>query len=165
MDRQSSFIKEANRLCNNNINFNLAKYHIRNLYPENKRQLFPNTIDKYYGYCLDIERIGFLCRYEGYVNLLNIKNEIIQSKFIIFFSDYDINRLIVSHHLLMDDTFVTIESFYQTLIIMYYDIYTGKMIPTIFACMDNKTTEGYIFVFQYIKDYIKKILKNKKIRI
>lgn len=87
LDKQSSFIKEANRLYNNNINFNLAKYHIRNLYPEIKRELFPNTIDKYYGYCLDIERIGFLCRYEGYVNLLNIKNEIIQSKFIIFFSD------------------------------------------------------------------------------
>lgn len=47
----------------------------------------------------------------------------------------------------MDATFVTIESFYQTLIIIYYDIYTGRMIPTIFACIDNKTMEGYIFVF------------------
>ena len=85
----------------------------------------------------------------------------ILSKFIIFYSDYDIVRLISSHHILMDATFVTIETFYQTLIIMYYDIYTGKMIPALFICMDNKTMEGYLFVFQYIKYYILKIIKNK----
>ena len=60
----------------------------------------------------------------------------------------------------MDATSVTIETFYQTLIIMYYDIYTGKMIPAIFICMDNKAMEGYLFVFQYIKYYILKIIKN-----
>ena len=48
---------------------------------------------------------------------------------------------------------------------MYYDIYTGKMIPAIFICMDNKTMEEYLFVFQYIKYYILKIIKNKKIKI
>ena len=42
------------------------------------------------------------------------------------------------------------------------NIYTGKMIPAIFICMDNKTMEGYLFVFQYIKYYILKIIKNKK---
>ena len=48
---------------------------------------------------------------------------------------------------------------------MYYDIYNSKMIPAIFIYMDNKTMEGYIFVFQYIKYYIHKILRNKKIKI
>ena len=55
--------------------------------------------------------------------MLNNKNEIIQSKIVIFFPDYDINKLIVSHHILMDATFVTNESFYQTLILKYYDLY------------------------------------------
>ena len=80
---------------------------------------------------MDVEVIGFLCRLAGYVNILNNKNEMILSKFIIFFSDYDIIRFVSSHYILMDETFVTIETFNQTLIIMYYDIYTGKTKGTI----------------------------------
>ena len=48
---------------------------------------------------------------------------------------------------------------------MYYDIYTGKMIPGIFICVDNKTTDSYLFIYQYIKNYIIKIINNKKIKI
>ena len=58
-----------------------------------------------------------------------------------------------------------IESFYKTLIIMYYDIYTGKMIPGIFICLDNKTLEGYKFIFTIFKNYIINIIKKKNIRI
>ena len=39
------------------------------------------------------------------------------------------------------------------------------MIPAIFICMDNKNMEVYILVFPYIKYYIHKILRNKKIKI
>ena len=154
MNKQCTFIKQAERLYNNNVNFKLAKYHITNLYPTFKKELFPTTLDEYFKYSANVERIGLLCRYAGNVTLINQKNEIIQSKSIIFFSEYDINRIIVSHHILIDTTFVKIESFSETLIIMYYDIYTGKMIPGIFICLDNKTFEGYKFIFTIIKYYI-----------
>lgn len=112
LDKHPSFIKEANWLCSDNIYFNLVKCHINNLYPEFKRELFPKTIDEYYKYSLDIEGIGFLYRFAGYVNLLSIKNEMILSKLLFFFRIwYDIKRTIVSHHLLLEATFVTIESF------------------------------------------------------
>ena len=39
------------------------------------------------------------------------------------------------------------------------------MIPGIFICVDNKTTDSYLFIFQYIKNYIIKIINNKKIKI
>ena len=39
------------------------------------------------------------------------------------------------------------------------------MIPGIFICIDNKTTDSYLFIFQYIKNYIIKIINNKKIKI
>ena len=91
LDKHPSFIKEANWLCSDNIYFNLVKY---------------------YKYSLDIEGIGFLYRFAGYVNLLSIKNEMILSKLLFFFRIwYDIKRTIVSHHLLLEATFVTIESF------------------------------------------------------
>ena len=37
---------------------------------------------------------------------------------------------------------------------MYYDYIIKKMIPGIFIVINNKTTEGYIDTFSYIKNYI-----------
>ena len=112
-------------------------------------------MDEYFKYSSEVEGIGLLYKYAGYVTLITPKYELIQSKSIIFFSDFDLNRLIVSHHILIDSTFVKVESFYETLIIMYYNIYTGKMIPCIFICLDNKTFEGYSFNFKIINNYVK----------
>jgi len=35
------------------------------LYPVFKKELFPNSIDEYYKYSMDVEGIGFLCRFAG----------------------------------------------------------------------------------------------------
>ena len=51
----------------------------------------------------------------------------------------------------------------QTIIIMYYDIIIEIMIPGVFITINNKTEEGYLDCFLYLKYYIDKlILINKK---
>ena len=72
----------------------------------------------------------------------------------IFFSDFDIKRLINSEHLLVDRTFIFHIGFMQAIIIMYYDVIIEKMIPGIFIVANNKTQEGYLDSFFYIKNYI-----------
>jgi hypothetical protein len=57
----------------------------------------------------------------------------------IFFSDFDIKRLINSEHLLVDRTFIFPIGFMQAIIIMYYDVIIEKMIPRIFIVANNKT--------------------------
>ena len=78
----------------------------------------------------------------------------------IFFSDFDIKRLIKSEHLLIDGTFVKPIGFLQTIIIMYYDIIIDKMIPGIYIIINNKTYEGYYDSFLFIKNFIDKINGN-----
>ena len=51
----------------------------------------------------------------------------------------------------------------QTIIIMYYDIIIEKMIPGVFIIINNKTEEGYLDCFLYLKYCIDKIvIINKK---
>ena len=51
----------------------------------------------------------------------------------------------------------------QTIIIMYYDIIIEKMIPGVFIIINNKTEEGYLDCFLYLKYYIDKlVIINKK---
>ena len=83
--------------------------------------------------------------------LISKDNKIIDHKAIIFFFDFDIKRLIVSEHLYIDGTFFYLYDSIQTIIIMYYDIITTKLIPGIFIMINNKTEEGYRDCFLYIK--------------
>ena len=48
------------------------------------------------------------------------------------------------------------------IIIMFYDIIIERMIPGIFILFNNKTTEGYIDCFTYIKNYISCINNHNK---
>ena len=50
----------------------------------------------------------------------------------------------------------------QTIIFMYYDIITEKMIPGIFLIINNKTLESYVDSFMDIKNYIKKLNNNQE---
>ena len=51
----------------------------------------------------------------------------------------------------------------QTIIIVYYDIIIEKMIPGVFITINNKTEEGYLDCFLYLKYYIDKLIFiNKK---
>ena len=45
---------------------------------------------------------------------------------------------------------------------MYFDVIIEKMITGIFIVINNKTEEGYIYCFKYIKEYIFKLNKNIK---
>ena len=71
-----------------------------------------------------------------------------------------IKRLIISENLLIDGTFTYPKSFYQTIIIMFYDPICFKMIPGIFIAINNKSLEGYSQCFKYIRDYIYSYVKN-----
>ena len=48
---------------------------------------------------------------------------------------------------------------------MYFYVIIEKMIPGIFILMNNKTEEGYIDCFKYIKEYIYRLNKNIKTAI
>ena len=89
--------------------------------------------------------------------LVTKEKKTIDHKAILFFTDFDIKRFIISEHILLDGTFIFPEGFMQTIIIMYYDILIEKMIPGIFIVINNKTFEGYIDCFTYIKNYINKL--------
>ena len=67
--------------------------------------------------------------------------------FLVFFSDYDIRRLIASEHVLIDGTFSFPKGFSQTIIIMYLDTIVSKMIPGVFAVTNNKCYEVYKCIF------------------
>ena len=82
----------------------------------------------------------------------------LEHKIIIFFSDFDIKLLIISKHLLIDGTFIYPEGFMQTVIIMFYDVIIEKMIPGFFIIINNKTEEGYIDCFIYLKYCIDKVI-------
>ena len=79
----------------------------------------------------------------------------------IFFTDDNIKRIIASEYLLIDATFIYPKSFYQTLIIMFYDPIYFKMFPGIYIAMNNKYYEGYLEAFKYINIlntiYVKKL--------
>ena len=61
MNKQCTFIKQTERLYNNNVNFKLDKYHITNLYPTFKKELFQTTLDENIKYNANVEGIGLLC--------------------------------------------------------------------------------------------------------
>ena len=104
----------------------------------------------------------YFCRYIGYKILISKEKKIIENKSFIFFTDFDIKRLIASEHLLIDGTFVYPMHYMQTIIIMYYDVIIEKMIPWIFIIINNKTQEGYKDSFTYIKEYINKSNKQSR---
>ena len=73
------------------------------------------------------------------------------SEYIIWFSDYFINRMKNSNALLIDDTFIKQLGFYQTLIIMSLDTNSNKFIPGVFILLSNKSEWIYIESLYNIK--------------
>ncbi len=80
----------------------------------------------------------------------------------IFYSNFDIKRLYVSKHILIDGTYVFPKGFTQTIIFLYYDYLTFKFIPAIFILNNNKTQIGYQHAFQDIKEYFLNYKNNTK---
>ena len=164
------FIKYAKNFYNNNKYFKYFKIDdifLRNTFYKIKKKLFKTDIENLYEYSKELNNGENFCRYITVKQLISRDYKKIEHKAIIFFSDFDIKRLIASEHLLIDGTFIYPEGFMQTVIIMFYDVIIEKMIPGIFIILNNKTEEGYIDCFIYLKYHIDKLIcieKKEKLR-
>ena len=161
------FIKYGKLLYHKNKNnfddfFKINDTFLKNTYYNLLKKLYDLNLENLYEYSKILENGENFCRTIIIKQLISKELKMIEHKAIIFFSDFDIKRLLVSEHLLIDGTFVYPHNYSQTIIIMYYDIIILKMIPGIFIVINNKTEEGYIDCFMYIKYYIDRLLiKNK----
>ena len=159
LSTNQNFIKSFKEIYTNN-NLELKENHLNYLYKKYKKYCFPETLDEIYEYSNFINDLGYFCRNCSIITLCNNENKLFNHKQMIFFTDDNIKRIIASENLLIDATFTYPKSFYQTLIIMFYDPIYLKMFPGIFVVMNNKYYEGYLEVFKYIKYYIYKEVKN-----
>ena len=159
------FIKYAKNIYNNNKYFKYFKIDdifLRNTFYKIKKKLYKTDIENLYEYSKELNNRENFYRYITVKQLISRDYKKIEHKAIIFFSDFDIKRLIASEHLLIDGTFIYPEGFMQTVIIMFYDVIIEKMIPGIFIILNNKTEEGYIDCFIYLKYYIDKLITKEK---
>ena len=83
---------------------------------------------------------------------------------IIYCSDYFIKKLRNSNHWYIDATFVAPPSFTQMFVILYRDDNTGKRYPGLYALINNKTKEGYLYMFKKIISIIT-IENSKKLNL
>ena len=144
-----------------NEKFKIDDIYLKNAYYKIKKNLLHINLEDVYEYSKFNGDKNF-CRSIVIKQLVTKEKKTIDHKAILFFTDFDIKRLIISEHILLDGTFIFPEGFMQTIIIMYYDILIEKMIPGIFIVINNKTFEGYIDCFTYIKNYINKLNNNNQ---
>ena len=69
---------------------------------------------------------------------------------IIFYSDFFIKILLESHYWDIDRTFLRPECFSQLIIIMFYDNKQNRRYPGLYSLINNKTLEGYKYLFNKI---------------
>lgn len=144
-----------------NDKFKIDDIYLKNVYYKIKKNMLHINLEDVYEYSKFNNDKNF-CRSIVIKQLVTKEKKTIDHKAILFFTDFDIKRLIISEHILLDGTFIFPEGFMQTIIIMYYDILIEKMIPGIFIVINNKTFEGYIDCFTYIKNYITKLNNNNQ---
>jgi len=164
LSEQSKFIRTFKKFYVEN-SIDVKPYHLKYLYNKYKKICYPNTIDEIFKYSKEIKDLGLFCRDISIKNLYNNEKEIFIHKHMIFFCDFSISYLINSNHILIDGKFMAPEGFVQTIIIMYLDPIYEKMIPGIFITINNKFKNGYIEIFEYIKQYIINFINNKKEKI
>ena len=125
-----------------NIYYNWRK--MSNLF--NKNSIFENQKTS--------DGLQFLRDYS--LSLLYKKNNKSQLKHehAIYVSDYFIKKLYKANHFYIDGTFVYPSGFKQLIVILYYDKEKVKRFPNLFALINNKTEEGYYFLFKRILDII-----------
>ena len=96
------------------------------------------------------ETLGYFCRYSSYRILLGPDGKLFKHIHLLFFTEENIKRIFNSEHILIDYTLVFPKDYYRALIIMYYDPLLEKMIPGIFAPINNKKLIGYTHTFLLI---------------
>ena len=129
--------------------------YFKNLYYKLTEKIFPNNSEEIYNYSLKLSNGQDFCRSNITTTLITRENKKIEHKHILFFSDFDIRRLVACKHILLDGTFSYPKQYKQTIIIMYLDPIIMKMIPGIFAVVNNKSYEGYKCVFTDLLSKIK----------
>ena len=129
--------------------------YFKNLYYKLTEKIFPNNSEEIYNYSLKLSNGQDFCRSNITTNIITRENKKIEHKHILFFSDFDIRRLIAAKHILLDGTFSYPKGYRQTIIIMYLDPIIMKMIPSIFAVVNNKSYEGYKCIFTDLLSKIK----------
>ena len=153
------------RKHNLNKLFTIDNNFLKNAYYKLQKKYYELHLENVYEYTKTLKNDEYFCRNISIKQLITKDKHIIEHKSLIFFSDFDIKRLINSEHLLLDGTFIFPVGYMQTIIIMYYDIIIEKMIPGIFIVSNNKTQEGYLDCFYYIKNYIDFITNFKEDKI
>ena len=157
----------AKNFCNNNTidNLKIKPTTFHNKYYKLLIELFPTNSDQIFEYSSKLENKENFCRSITTTNLITNNNKEIVHKHILFFSDFDIKRFIASENILIDGTFSYPKGYYQTIIIMYLDVIILKMIPGIFIVSNNKTYEGYKFIFLDLLTKLNSIMSYNKSKL
>ena len=162
------FISYGKNIYNNNNNlenkFTIDDVYLKNIYYKIRKNLLHLNLEDVYDYS-KLNNSSNFCRCVTVKQLVTKNKKTIDHKAIIFFSDFYIKRFINNEYILLDGTFIYPTGFMQTIIFMYFDNITDKMIPGIFIIINNKTYEGYVDCFIYIKNYIDRLNNNEKIKI
>ena len=145
----SKFINYGNDYIKDIIieNYEIKPSYFKNLYYKLYQTIFPSNSEEIYNYSLKLNNGEDFCRSIIISTIITREKKKFEHKHILFFSDYDIRRLIASNHVLIDGTFSFPKGFSQTIIIMYLDTIVLKMIPGVFAVTNNKCYEGYKCIF------------------
>ena len=144
------FIKYGKNLYYSNLTLYKNKFSIDDIYLKNsyykiKKEIYQTNIENYN----KSNNEKYFCIYIIIKQIISKDKKIINHKPMIFFTDFDIKQLIAISHLLVDGIFMYPTGFYQTLIIMYFDVITAKMIPVIFLIINNKTEEIHRCIYIY----------------
>ena len=158
--KPKTFINYGKNLYNNtelnlSQNFDLPKYHLKNLYYKYVNTLLPVSLSEIYEYANSFDNLGPLARAYQVKSIIDENKNTIEHKHIIFFCDYHFKRLFSAENILIDGTYIFPIDFTQTIIIMHYDLIIYKFIPSVFILINNKSYNGYKNVFSDILDYIK----------
>ena len=72
----------------------------------------------------------------------------------IYLSDYFIKKLNTALHFYIEGTFIYPSEFKQLIVILYYDKGINKRMAGLFALINYKKENGYIYLFKRIRDIL-----------
>ena len=107
-----------------------------------------------------LQDLPFCFTYQKHIK--KIKQKLIEEKFIVFTTDFQLKKMKNIDHLYMDGTFKYCpKNFYQIFNILGIDNNTSKKIPLFYILMNTKSYTLYYHVFSYIKN----LISSKEIKI
>lgn len=146
---------------NYNCSFNLKEYTLKIIFQTFKKNTiiyteFSTLLNKY-------NNKIFFRTYNS--SMHKYKNKDIEIKFIVFKSDFMLNRMNSSYHWYIDGTFIHPDNYTQWINIMFIDILSGKKISGFYILMNSKTEIAYSLVLRYIKELFEENFNDNKLNI